>query len=80
MQINSMTVNGGTQTFIDKKIIVLQFTGKGTNSRADAVCVHLFPTEQLANEFVNAHTEEDKYWSYCEIVAEGQSIETYPEF
>ena len=34
MQINSMTVNGGTQTFIDKKIIVLKMQGKEAQMNA----------------------------------------------
>jgi hypothetical protein len=60
-----------------KPTIVLILKGKG-NSDADTVSTRIFNNRIEAENFVSITTDLDKkYWTYAEIVSDGEEIETH---
>lgn len=61
-------------------IIVLTFRGKGKGTRPDYVMPKLFKDVESANEYISIVTNlDDKYWTYAEIVKNGEEIEPFNE-
>jgi len=59
------------------KIIVAVFQGKG-RGHADSISIMLFDSEENANQFITeAKNLESKYWTFAEIVKEGETFDTY---
>jgi len=59
------------------KIIVVKARGKGREN-ADWITVKLFDTVKEANKYIEENNDlESKYWTYCEIVKEGEEIEPF---
>lgn len=61
-------------------VIVLKMQGKGSDSCADKVSVHLFDTQFESQDFIEKNTDNSKYWSYCEVIKEGEVWDVYPDF
>jgi len=59
------------------KIIVVKARGKGREN-ANLISVHIFDTVGEAKTFIQDNNDlESKYWTYCEIVQNGQELEPY---
>lgn len=61
-------------------IYVLELSGKGSNSKADNVTLHIFEDSATAVKFMTDHSRpssEWKYWTNFEIVIPGGEISTY---
>lgn len=60
-----------------KPTVVLILKGKG-NDTADSVSTRIFFDRVEAENFVSITTDLDKkYWTYAEIVSDGEEIETH---
>ena len=69
----------GTIYFIMKKniVIVIVARGKGREG-ADWITPKLFDTREDAEKYIESVNDlEDKYWTYAEIVEDGQEIEPW---
>lgn len=67
----------GTVYFIMKKIIVIVARGKGREG-ADWIKPKLFDTKEEAEKFIESINDlESKYWTYAEIVDDGEEIEPW---
>jgi hypothetical protein len=67
----------GTVYFIMKPIIVIVARGKGREG-ADWIKPKLFNTKEEAEKFIESVNDLDsKYWTYAEIVDDGEEIEPW---
>lgn len=64
-----------------EKIIVIVARGKGREG-ADSITPKLFDTKEEAEKYIKSVNDlESKYWTYAEIVNDGEEIEPwYGEF
>ena len=63
--------------YIMKPIIVIVARGKGREG-ADWIAPKLFDTKEEAEKFIESVNDlESKYWTYAEIVEDGEEIEPW---
>lgn len=56
--------------------IVLKTEGKGKDY-VDFVTVKLFDKKEDADDYCKVHTSDGKYWSFAEIISEGERLEAW---
>lgn len=62
-------------------IVVMKYEGKGGDSKADRVSVHLFGDDrEQADKFCRDVERTGKHWVKAGIVNHGVNYETYPEY
>lgn len=65
------------RTIIKKPIIVIVAKGKGREG-ADWITPKLFDTPEDAEKYIESVNDlESKYWTYAEIVEDGEEIEPW---
>ena len=66
------------RTIIKKPIIVIVAKGKGREEGANWITPKLFDTPEDAEKYIESVNDlESKYWTYAEIVEDGEEIEPW---